>query len=163
MTTGTKTAATWSTSFWIGAFEPCASSTIFAMRASTVSSPTAVASTRMTPFWFIVPPITGSPVRRSTGIDSPVIIDSSTRAVPVAHDAVDRDLLARPHDEDVAGRTRSIGSSTSAPSRMTRADFADMPSSARIADDAAPFDRSSKYLPIVMKTSTAADTSKNMS
>ena len=32
-----------------------------------------------------------------------------------------------------------------------------------MADDAAPFDRSSKYLPMVMKTSTAADVSKNMS
>ena len=46
---------------------------------------------------------------------------------------------------------------------MTRADFADRPSSAEMADDAAPFDRSSKYLPIVMKTSTAAEMSKNMS
>ena len=45
---------------------------------------------------------------------------------------------------------------------MTRADFAERPSSARIADDAAPFDRSSKYFPMVMKTSTAADVSKNM-
>ena len=91
MTTGTKTAATSSTSFWIGAFDPCASSTMLSPCAPAWSrrrppSP----RTRTTPFWLIVPPMTRSPARFSTGIDSPVIIDSSIVLCAFAHDAVDR-------------------------------------------------------------------------
>ena len=40
--------------------------------------------------------------RLSTGIDSPVTIDSSTAALAVDHDAIDRDFLARAHAQRVA-------------------------------------------------------------
>ncbi|OPY65528.1 MAG: hypothetical protein A4E57_03163 [Syntrophorhabdaceae bacterium PtaU1.Bin034] len=47
-----------------------------------VSSPTSVASTSMTPFWFNVPATRGSPIPFSTGIGSPVMADSSTAVIP---------------------------------------------------------------------------------
>ncbi len=56
----------------------------------------------------------------------------------------------------------STGTSVSTPPRRTVAVFAPRFSSERIALDAAPLDVSSKYLPIVINTSTAALTSKNM-
>ena len=133
------------------------------MRESIVPSPTAVASTRMTPFWFTVPPITPSPVRLSTGIDSPVIIASSSELWPSRTTPSTATFSPGRTTNTSPMTTCSIGTSTSAPSRITRADFAERPIRAEMADDAAPFERSSKYLPIVMNTSTAADTSKNMS
>src|SRR2546425_1250941 len=42
------------------------------------SEPTFSARQRSAPVWFTEPPITGSPTFFSTGIDSPVTIDSST-------------------------------------------------------------------------------------
>ncbi len=55
------------------------------------------------PVWFTVPAITASPACFSTGIGSPVSIDSSTRARAFDDLAVDRNLLAGPHAEHVAG------------------------------------------------------------
>ena len=46
--------------------------------------------------------MTSSPTCFSTGIDSPVIIDSSTALAPVDHLPIDRDLLARADDHSVA-------------------------------------------------------------
>ena len=62
--------------------EFCASATSRWMPASAVSSPTAVTSTRRPESVATVPATTGSPGPRRTGRDSPVIIDSSTSAVP---------------------------------------------------------------------------------
>ena len=50
----------------------------------------------------MVAPMTVSPTFFSTGIDSPVSIDSSTAEEPSMQHAVDRDLLAGAHDDDVA-------------------------------------------------------------
>ena len=52
------------------------------IRESTVSLPTLSATIRNEPVWLRVPPITASPTRFSTGIGSPVIIDSSTELPP---------------------------------------------------------------------------------
>ena len=56
ITTGTKTAATRSTSAWIGAFEPCACSTSAMILDSADSAPRAVARTRSAPVVFCVAP-----------------------------------------------------------------------------------------------------------
>ena len=55
-TAGTKIAATRSTSAWIGAFEPCASSTSRMIRASAESAPTAVARSCSAPVVLSVAP-----------------------------------------------------------------------------------------------------------
>ena len=52
------------------------------IRESTVSLPTLSATIRNEPVWLRVPPITASPTCFSTGIGSPVIIDSSTELPP---------------------------------------------------------------------------------
>ena len=71
--------------------------------ASIVSLPTLVARKRKAPVWLIVAPITVSPASLVTGSDSPVTIDSSIVERPSIDLAVDRDLLAGPDDDDVAG------------------------------------------------------------
>ena len=67
---------------WIGALEPCASSTIFTIDARAVSFPTFVASISIEPFLLIVEPMTVASTSFSIGMDSPVIIDSSTEVLP---------------------------------------------------------------------------------
>ncbi len=67
----------------IGALDPCADSTILTIDCKAVSLPTFVASIVKLPFLFIVAPITLSPICFSTGIDSPVNIDSSTEELPL--------------------------------------------------------------------------------
>ena len=85
----------------MGAFDPCASFTILMMFASAVSLPTLVARKRKLPVLLSVPPITSSPTNFSTGIDSPVIMDSSTALAPVITSPIHRDLLPWPHDHCV--------------------------------------------------------------
>lgn len=62
--------------------EVWASSTNFTICDSVVSWPTWVASINNDPFWLMVPPITESPGFLMTGMDSPVIRDSSAVDVP---------------------------------------------------------------------------------
>ena len=81
-TVGTNFAATTSASFAIGAFVPCASSTILIICARTVSFPTLVARNLIIPFLLIDAPVTLSPICFSTGILSPVSIDSSIVVCP---------------------------------------------------------------------------------
>ena len=57
---------------WIGALEPCASSTSRTIWASAVSLPTLVARKLKEPVVLIVAPMTVSPARLSTGMRSPV-------------------------------------------------------------------------------------------
>ena len=59
-------------------------------------------------------------------------------------DPVGRDLLARPHDEQVADMHVLDGDETSAPSRRTRASLAPSSSSARIASSERRFARASR-------------------
>ena len=77
-TAGTNQPATRSTSLWIGARERWASATIWTIWASMVSLPTRSARMTKLPDWLMVPPLTRSPSVFSTGIGSPVSIDSST-------------------------------------------------------------------------------------
>ena len=72
------------------------------MRASSVSAPTLSARITSAPVPFRVAPIDAVAGLFSTGIGSPVTIDSSTRARALEHDAVDRHLLARAHAQPVA-------------------------------------------------------------
>ena len=82
MTARTKYADTVSTSRWIGARVRCASLTIRTIWASKVSLPTRCASNTALPVPFTVPPVTLLPLDFSTGIGSPVIIDSSIEVAP---------------------------------------------------------------------------------
>jgi hypothetical protein len=119
-TVGTKYADTRSASRWMGARLRCASPTMRTMPASSVSAPTRRASMTRDPVPLTVPPVTVAPGVFSTGIDSPVSIDSSTELRP---------STTRPSTGTFSpGRTRrwspgftcSRGTSSSTPSALTR-------------------------------------------
>ncbi len=82
ITTGTKTPEIRSARRWTFAFPAWACSTRWAICASCVSAPTRVARTISRPPAFTVPPTTVAPGATSTGMLSPVSIDSSTADVP---------------------------------------------------------------------------------
>jgi len=81
-TAGTNIAAILSANSWTGALDPCASSINLIICANVVSLPTFVALNLKDPLLFIVPPITASFIFFSTGILSPVTMDSSTLEYP---------------------------------------------------------------------------------
>ena len=81
-TAGTNQPETRSASPCTGARLRCASATVCTMRASSVSAPTWSARITNPPVPLSVPPITASPGSFATGCDSPVTMDSSTRARP---------------------------------------------------------------------------------
>ena len=117
----------------MGALPACASSTSRAICATAVSLPTRVARTSSRPNVLTVPPATSSPGPTSTGTGSPVSIDRSTAESPssitpsVANLSPGRTMNRSP----VA--IVSTGTTTSCPSRSTRASFAPSSSKARIA------------------------------
>ena len=159
-TAGTKTAEIESASRWIGAFEPCASSTRRMMRASAESAPTAVARMCSSPVVFMVAPKTASPSLFSTGRDSPVSIDSSTAESP---------LMTSPSTEICSlgltittspGCTAAIGISYSSPSSSTRASFGRSAISLRTASEVWPFARASSVRPRRINPMIAAAVSK---
>ena len=82
ITAGTKYRAILSASCCTGALVAWARATIAAICESTVSAPTWVARITQPPLSSTVAPVTGSPAVLETGLDSPVIIDSSIRASP---------------------------------------------------------------------------------
>ena len=133
ITIGTKTADTRSTSRWIGAFPACASATSRAICASAVSAPTFVARTTSRPEVLIVAPATSSPGPTSAGTGSPVSIDWSIAEAPssttpsVAIFSPGRTTKRSP------ACSSSTGTTTSRPSRSTRASLAPSSTSARIA------------------------------
>ena len=135
-TTGTKTPEIRSASFWIGGLDACASATSRAMCASAVSFPTAVASISRTPSPSIVPPITRSPSFFSTGMDSPVSMDSSTEERPdrtTPSTGTASPGLTRSRSP---GTTSASGTSRSAPFSIRRAVRGARLSSRRTASDA---------------------------
>ena len=103
--------------------------------ASSVSRPTRSARMTKLPVPLTVPPVTRSPGRFSTGIGSPVTIDSSTDAAALDDHAVDRHLLARPDAQPVARlhAARAARPPRVPSSRSRRAVFGASPSSARMA------------------------------
>ena len=82
ITVGTNIREILSASFCIGALLRLASLTILMICESSVSSPTFSAIIINTPFPLMVPDVTLSGVRFSTGIGSPVIMLSSTLELP---------------------------------------------------------------------------------
>ncbi len=82
MTMGTKYPETMSAILAMGALEPWASSTSLMIRARAVSLPTWVALNLITPFLLRLAPMTLSPGCFSTGMLSPVSMDSSTEVRP---------------------------------------------------------------------------------
>ncbi len=107
---------------WAGALASWASSTRWMMRARVVSEPTLVARTSSRPPELTVPANTRWPVSFSTGIDSPVMLLSSTAARP-ATTSPSTGIFAPGRTTTISpGRTSSGATVTSRPSRRTVAD-----------------------------------------
>ena len=129
------------------------------MLASAVSLPTLLARNRNAPVLLIVAPITSSPSRFSTGIDSPVIIDSSTAELPVVT-TPSTGIFSPGRTRTTSPPTTSpIGSSTSRPSRSTRAVLACRPISFLIASLVRPLALTSSARPRTTRAVTTTVTS----
>ena len=130
--------------------------------ASSVSLPTRSARITKLPVPLTVPPVTRSPGPFSTGIGSPVIIDSSTALRPSSDDAVDGHLLAGPDAQPVADC--DLGRAARPPPARRRgarrAVFGASPSSARIAPLVRLRARSSSTCPSSTSTVMTAAASK---
>ena len=119
-----------------------------------------VAWKRKLPVRFSVPPMTGEPACFSTGIDSPVSIDSSTDDEPsrtrpsVAMRSPGRTTTVSPTI------TCSAGISASSPPRITCAVAGFRSSSLRTAAEECFLMISSMYLPSSTKAMITAETSK---
>jgi len=138
ITTGTKTAVTWSAKAWIGTRVPCACSTMRTICERNVSAPTLVAWMVSRPPWFTVAPITASPGPLSTGIDSPVAMDSSTVLSPLRM-TPSVGILSPGRTNSVSPtRTCASGTRYSCPSTSTVACLAPSCRSLRMACDARP-------------------------
>ena len=99
---GTNTAETRSASRCTGAFPDCAASTSRAICASAVSAPTFVARTTRRPYVLIVAPATSDPGPTSTGNGLAGQQRLVERRLALHDDAVGRDLLPGPDDDQVA-------------------------------------------------------------
>ncbi len=159
MTAGTKYALMVSASFCMGALLPCASSTSLMICASAVSAPIFVALKVNVPVLLMVAPMTVSPLFFSTGMLSPVIIDSSTEECPemtlpsTGIFCPGLTMMMSPT------RTSSMGIFISFLLRMTSAVFAWSPMSFLMASLVFPFAIASKYLPRRMNAMRSAATS----
>ncbi len=158
--TGTKYAAILSAKRPIGGLEFCARFTNSTIRANAVSWPMPVANTIIEPFLLMVPAATASPTVFSTGMGSPVSIDSSTDVLPVS---------TRPSTDIFSpGRTRScslsctcsMAISNSSPSRITRAIFGCKPIKRRIDSEVRPRALTSNAKPRLIKPIIIAVASK---
>ena len=144
----------------MGALLACASSTIRMIWASAVPAPTRVARKRNRPVLLSVPPMTSEPARFSTGMDSPVSMDSSTADAPsITSPSVG--IFSPGFTMTVSPTiTDSAGTSISAPSRITCA-FAGFKSmSLRTAAEERFLIISSMYLPSSTNAMMTALTSK---
>ena len=160
ITSGTNQAETLSARRWIGARERCAVATMSTMRASSVSRPTFSARSTKVPLVLSVPAITLAPGALVTGMDSPVIMDSST---------AERPSITSPSTGTFSpGRTRrrsptftaSSGTSRSPPSSILRAVAGASFSSARIAPEVRSRADSSSTWPSSTSTVMTAAASK---
>ena len=147
ITTGTKYAEITSAKRPIGGLEFCARLTMLIICARAVSLPTRVALNRMEPVLLMVPAATVSPTAFSTGMGSPVNMDSSMAVWP---------SMTSPSTGIFSpGRTRTTSSmstcsmaiSSSFSSRMTLAVLACRPISRLIASDVRPRALSSRARP----------------
>ena len=160
MTEGTKTDAILSARFWIGAFDPWASSTSFTICARTVCSPTAVARSVTLPFLLTVPPTRRSPLDFSIGRLSPVTIDSSTVVDPEATSPSTGIRSPGRITTMSPAMTPATGISVSFPSRITRAVEGWRAMRFRMASDARRRARASRYLPVRIRVMIVAAVSK---
>jgi hypothetical protein len=158
-TAGTNQPATASASRWTGARLRCASATIRTIWASSASFPTRSARSTKLPLPFTVPPVTRSPGPFSTGIGSPVTIDSSTEDRPSTTGPSTGTFSPGRTRSSIPGATCSSGISSSRPSSITcSADFGASASSARMAPETRLRARSSRICPSsTSSTITAAD------
>jgi len=145
MTIGTKMPDTTSASFWMGARLLCASATMATIRASSVSAPTFSARMTSTPDPLMVAPTTLAPATLSTGMGSPVTIDSSTWLRPSTTTPSTGIFSPGRTRRRSPTRTSSSGTSDSDPSGlMRRASFGASPSSWLMAAPVALRARSSR-------------------
>ncbi len=106
----------------MGILDPCASWMRPIIFARKVSSPTRVTRIFRGPVRLREPPVTGSPSPLGTGIDSPVIIDSSTADRPSRISPSTGMRSPGRHKTTESAFTASMGTATSAPdSSSTRA------------------------------------------
>ncbi len=147
ITAGTNTAEMRSASRWIWPLPAWACSTSRTICARAVSAPTAVARTVSSPLALRVAPATRSPAVFSTGMLSPVSIDSSTALSPSTTSPSTGTFSPGRTRTRSPTATSSTGTRTSSPSRTTRACLAPSSSSARIAWPARPRARASNQRP----------------
>ncbi len=161
ITAGTNTPATRSASRWMGARLRCASPTMRTICASTVSLPTRSARISMVPVPFTVAPTRRAPDIFSTGIGSPVSIDSSTVLAPSSTTPSTGIFSPGRTRSRSPTRTRSRGISRSAPPSSTRRVMrGERSSRARIALPVCPRARNSSTCPTRTKMVIAAAASK---
>jgi hypothetical protein len=126
---------------------------------SAVSRPTRVARNRNAPVPFTVPPKTGAPGAFSTGIDSPVSIDSSTVDRPSIHTPSTGRRSPGRTSTMSSTMTSATGTVSSIPSRTMRASRGWRPTSRRIASEVRDLARASIKRPTSTSTMIATATS----
>ena len=160
-TAGTNQDDTRSARRWIGARVRWASLTMWTICASSVSLPTRSARMTKPPVPFTVPPMTRLPGVFSTGIDSPVTIDSSTALRPSRATPSTGIFSPGRMRRRSPGTTLSSGTSSSRPaSARRRATRGASASRARIAPPVLLLARSSITCPNSTRTVIAAAVSK---
>ena len=123
-----------------------------------VSRPTLVALYLINPVLLILAPITKLPTVFSTGMLSPVNIDSSIAVLPSITSPSTGNFSPGFTKTRSPTTTSSIGTSNSRPFRSIVAVFGANPIRALMACEVLPFETASKYFPSVIKVRiTAAD------
>ena len=160
VTTGTKIAEMRSARRCTGALEPCACSTMRMMPASSVWLPTPVARQLSRPSPFTVAAYTLPPTSLATGRLSPVSMASFTLEAPSTTSPSTGTLSPGRTTKTSPGFRLSTATSTSTPSRSTRAVCGCRRISASIAAEVLALARASSSLPISTRVMTAAEASK---
>jgi hypothetical protein len=161
ITAGTKYPATVSAMRWIGARLRCASATMATICDSMVSEPTLSARITSAPVPFTVPPMTRSPAPFSTGMDSPVTMDSSTALRPSSTaPSTGTPSPGRTRNRSPTCTSASVISSSSPFSLRRRAVLGARFSSARMAPPVCSRARNSSTCPSSTRTVMTAAASK---
>ncbi len=159
-TMGTKNPEILSARRCTGAFELCADLTSPMICASTVSAPTFVARYRNEPVPLTVAPVTALPGCLITGMDSPVIIDSSTDDEPSTTTPSTGSFSPGRTMTTSPTRTSSTPISRSSPSRSTCAPRGLSPAKARMASPVPMRARASSNCPTSISVMTTPTDSK---
>jgi hypothetical protein len=156
MTTGTNMPEILSASLAMGAFDPCASSMSFTIRARVVALPTRVARQTTEPLRLMLPPVTSAPSSFSTGVLSPVSIDSSAEVMPSVTIPSTGNLSPGLTITSSSTLTLDAGTVFSLPSRRTVARGGARLRRVRMAFPAFDFDLASRYRPVVIRVMIVA-------